>query len=204
MRRLLLLRHGQSTWNAEGRWQGWADPPLSELGREQARWAAVSLLSVGFHAVVSSDLRRARETAEIVATELGLGSVDVVPGLRERDVGAWSGLTSDEIEAKWPGQLDEWRAGQLAQIPEGEGDIAGRVMAALDEVLVSHHGDTVLAVTHGGVIRSTERALGVEPSRVRNVGGRWVLADDGAALRAGEVVVLPEPDATEPTTTTIL
>jgi broad specificity phosphatase PhoE len=162
------------------------------------------LRGAGFTAVVASDLLRAQETAQLIAEELGLGPVEVVAGLRERNVGAWSGLTTDEIEAKWPGQLDAWRAGQLAQIPEGEGDITERVMAAVHHVLVSHPGDTVLGVTHGGVIRSAERALGVvEPSRVRNVSGRWIIADGGTSLRAGDVVVLPEPDATEPTTTVL-
>jgi broad specificity phosphatase PhoE len=200
--RVLLLRHGQSTWNAERRWQGWADPPLSELGREQARWAASALATVGFGAVVASDLRRARETAEVVADELGLGAVEIEAGLRERNVGAWSGLTTEEIEARWPGQLDAWRAGRLETIPDGEGDISERVMAAVARV-VSHPAGTVLAVTHGGVIRSAERALGLEPGGVKNVGGRWVSRDGGGRLVAGDVVVLPEPDAPEPTTTVL-
>src|SRR5205814_1754770 len=147
-------------------------------------------------AVMASDLVRARETAEIIAAEIGLdggaASVTVDAGFRERDVGAWSGLTTEEIEAKWPGQLAAWRTGELTVIPEGEGDIEERVMAAVERVLLQPV-DTVLAVTHGGVIRTAERALGVEPSMVRNVGGRWV-SRDGERLVAGRVVTLRDPD----------
>lgn len=203
MSRLLLLRHGQSTWNAERRWQGWADAPLSDAGRAQARGAAGVLRDMGFEVVVSSDLSRARETAEIIAGELGLGTVTVEVGLRERDVGAWSGLTTDEIEARWPGLLDQWRAGRLEAIPEGEGDISQRVMEAVERVLVLHPLDTVLGVSHGGVIRTMERALGVDPVGVRNLAGRWVSLGPDGELVAGEAVVLHDPDAPAPQTTVL-
>ena len=203
MGRLLLLRHGQSTWNAERRWQGWADPPLSDVGRAQARAAVAELRDVGFERVVASDLLRARETAEIIAAGLGLGPVEVETGLRERDVGAWSGLTTDEIEARWPGWLDEWRHGKLEVTPDGEGDITDRVMAAVERQMLLHPGDTVLAVSHGGVIRTVERALGIEPEPVRNVGGRWVVLGADGALVAGDPVVLRDPDAPAPTTTVL-
>ena len=203
MSRLLLLRHGQSTWNAERRWQGWADPPLSAVGREQAAHAAAELRDVGFDAVVSSDLARARETASIIGAVFGLGEVEVEVGLRERDVGEWSGLTTEDIEARWPGQLDAWRAGQLDAIPGGEGDITSRVVAAMERVLVSHPGGTVLAVTHGGVIRTIERHLDVLPQAVRNVGGRWVTRADDGGLVAGEVVQLRDPDAPAAATTVL-
>jgi broad specificity phosphatase PhoE len=201
--RILLLRHGQSTWNAERRWQGWADPSLSDVGRAQARRVVAALLDAGIDAVVASDLARARETAAIVADGLGLGDVEIEPGLRERNVGAWSGLTSEEIEAKWPGQLDAWRGGTLAVIPDGEGDISERVAAAVMRVLLSHPGGTVLAVTHGGVIRSMEQHLGVARSNVKNVGGRWVSLDGDGQMLAGDVVVLHEPGAPAPTTTVL-
>ncbi len=202
MGRLLLLRHGQSTWNAQLRWQGRADPPLSAAGRAQAVAAAEALRDVGFTAVVSSPLARAYETATIAADVLGVTSIEVEARLQERDVGDWSGLTSDEIEARWPGMLADWRAGRLATIPGGEGDIAARVVAGLHHVVSLHPGGTVLVVTHGGVIRTTERVLGVEPVAVRNVGGRWVLAgDDG--LVAGDAVVLHDPEAPVSRTTVL-
>ncbi len=198
----LLLRHGQSTWNAERRWQGWADAPLSDVGRDQARDAVDGLRTFGFDAVVASDLARARETAEIVAAELSIGPVEIEAQLRERNVGAWSGLTTEEIEARWPGQLAEWRAGTLAQLPDGEGDIAGRVIPALERVLVSHPGGTVLIVTHGGVIRSIERGLGLAPQSVRNMGGRWVALSEDGELVAGDAFVR-DPEAPAPTTTVL-
>src|ERR1700704_2099238 len=93
--RVLLVRHGQSEWNALGKWQGQADPPLSDLGRAQARSAAHSLGSLD--AIYASDLQRAMETAAIIANALGIGPVVVDPDLRERNAGEWSGLTRAEI-----------------------------------------------------------------------------------------------------------
>src|SRR5919109_2812903 len=104
MIRLLLVRHGESTWNAQSRWQGQADPPLSPFGERQAEDATVRLAeSASITAVWTSDLVRARRTGELIAKRLGLDAVHDEPRLRERDVGAWSGLTRDEIEARWPG-----------------------------------------------------------------------------------------------------
>src|SRR3954449_1914254 len=100
---LLLVRHGQSEWNAVGRWQGQADPPLTELGREQARLAARSLGALD--AIFASDLQRATETALIISNALGVGPVVIDPDLRERDAGEWSGLTRSEIEEQYPGYL---------------------------------------------------------------------------------------------------
>src|ERR671917_2105987 len=102
--RVLLVRHGQSEWNAVGRWQGQADPPLSDVGRQQARSAARSLGALD--AIFASDLQRATETAMIIAAELGVGPVVVDPDLRERDAGEWSGLTRAEIEERYPGYLN--------------------------------------------------------------------------------------------------
>src|SRR5829696_1601221 len=94
--RLLLVRHAQSEWNADGRWQGWADPPLSGLGRRQSATAADAL---GWpDAIVASDLERARETAAIIAAAGGPGAFEVEPALRERDLGDFTGLTRAEIE----------------------------------------------------------------------------------------------------------
>src|SRR3546814_1711635 len=103
MTRVLLVRHGQSEWNATGRWQGQADPPLTDLGRAQAHHAARSLGVVD--AIVASDLQRAADTALIISGELGVGPVVLDEGLRERDAGEWSGLTRAEIERDWPGYL---------------------------------------------------------------------------------------------------
>lgn len=178
MARLLLLRHAQSEWNALGRWQGWGDPPLSAAGVAQSEKAAEGLH--GFAGpVVSSDLLRASQTAEILAARLGLGRVSPEPGLREVDVGNWSGLTRDEIEAAYPGQLAAWRDGSLPGAEGGELRTAftARVVDAVDRLGTRYEGD-VLVVTHSGVIHALERHLGVyEGRRVDNLGGRWFEAE---------------------------
>lgn len=201
MGRILLIRHGESTWNAEGRWQGWADPPLSDAGRDQARAAAVLLAGEGIEAVVASDLRRARETADIIATALAIDEVGTEPGIRERDVGHWSGLTRAEIEARWPGQVDDWRAGRLTTIPGGEGDIHERVVAGVGRILDRAGDRPVLAVSHGGVIRSLVRHLGGPVEAVANLGGWWVDGGAGGRLRLGPAVVFGS--ATPPPTTVL-
>ncbi len=99
---MLVVRHGQTTWNASKRWQGRADSPLSALGVAQARWAAETLAR--FDVVVTSNLSRAHDTGTIIAGAFG-APVVVDPDLAERDVGEWTGLTFDEIEEGWPGFL---------------------------------------------------------------------------------------------------
>ncbi|MEO6121671.1 MAG: histidine phosphatase family protein [Acidimicrobiales bacterium] len=201
MSRLLLLRHGQSTWNAEHRWQGWADPPLSPLGERQAgaaaRWLAT--WSERFAAaVVSSDLVRARRTAEVLAEGLGLGPVEVDADLRERDVGDWTGLTTGEIGSRWPAVLAEWRAGRLVATPGGEPEpaLVARVLAGLSRLAARHGaGEAVLVITHGGAIRALERRFGIEPNPLGlgNLCGRWI-EFDGPDPRAGPAVTLPALD----------
>jgi len=105
--RALLTRHGQSEWNALGRWQGQADPPLSDLGRRQAHEAARSLGTVD--GIWASDLQRAAETAVIIGDDMGVGPVVLDADLRERDAGEWTGLTRAEIERRYPGFLPDGR-----------------------------------------------------------------------------------------------
>ncbi|MGH2760212.1 MAG: histidine phosphatase family protein, partial [Actinomycetota bacterium] len=111
MTRLLLIRHAESQWNAQGRWQGLADPELSERGRAQAL-AAASRLAGTVERIVASDLRRAAETADIIGDTLGLGPVERRAELREIDVGRWSGLTRAEIEERWPDGIARWNRGE--------------------------------------------------------------------------------------------
>src|SRR6185437_7371482 len=101
MATILVARHGETDWNREQRWQGWADPPLNETGRAQARQLAEELRGVPFDAVYSSDLRRAHETALIVAEPHGV-PVIADERLREVDVGSWSGLLHAEVEERYP------------------------------------------------------------------------------------------------------
>ena len=195
-RHLLVVRHGQSTWNAEGRWQGQADPPLSALGWAQARDAARRLAGTAFAAVVSSDLERARTTAEILAAALGL-DVHVDHGLREIDVGDWTGLTRDEIHAGWPGALADWSEGRSESPPGGEtrDHLAARARDALVRVATAAApGDHVLVVTHGALIRNLDRLLGLAPYGIENLAGRWYLADGNGALAPGAPVSLVDPE----------
>ena len=160
MTTILLARHGQTQWNAENRWQGHADIPLDDTGREQAGALAASLAGAGIGAIWSSDLVRARETAEIVGAHLGLG-VEVDRRLREVDVGEWSGLTTSEIEERYPDGLARRRAGGTGwESGEDYEAMGARVVAALQAIAAAHPGETVLVVSHGGPITSTWLACG--------------------------------------------
>jgi probable phosphoglycerate mutase len=186
-RRLLLVRHGESTWNALSRWQGQADPPLSPFGERQAEDAAARLAELAtITAVWASDLVRARRTAELVAGHLGIATVREEPRLRERDVGSWSGLTRDEIEERWPGYLASRRSP-----PDFEGDdeLLARTRAGLAAAVDGGDPGDVLVVTHGGVIRTIERSLGAIPERLPNLGGRWLVVASSTELSLGERVV---------------
>ena len=190
-RRLLLVRHGESTWNAVSRWQGQADPPLSPFGERQAEDAGARLAEVAsITAVWASNLVRARRTGDLIAKHLGIAQVREEPRLRERDVGAWSGLTRDEIEERWTGYLAARRSP-----PDFEGDdeLLARTRAGLAAAVDGSGPGDVLVVTHGGVIRTIERSLGAIPERLPNLGGRWLLADTPTDLSLGERVVLVEP-----------
>lgn len=184
MLRLLLTRHGESEWNALGRWQGQADPPLSDHGRRQAGLAAERLGAVD--AVVASDLDRAQHTAMIISELLGVGPVLTESALRERDAGEWSGLTRDEVERDWPGYLDERR-----RPPGFEPDEAfrERILAGLGRVREQVGGGDVLVITHAGVIYDVENHLGAGFDRMPNLGSRWV-TDHGDRLELGERITL--------------
>lgn len=189
MTRVLLIRHGQSEWNADGRWQGQADPPLTDLGRAQAHHAARALGVVD--AIVASDLVRALDTAVILAGELGVGPVVVDPDLRERHAGDWQGLTRVDIEAGWPGYLDDRRR------PDGwepDEDLLVRATGALVRIHDLVAGGEAIAVTHGGLVYVLEGAFGEPFERLPNLGGRWVDVGPDGPTRLGERVVLVDPD----------
>jgi broad specificity phosphatase PhoE len=151
---ILLARHGETDWNREGRFQGHADPPLNETGRAQAAELAAELAGIRFAAVYSSPLRRALETAELVAAAHGLGPV-AIDALREVDVGSWQGLTRAEIGVRFPEQLSRWLDyAQGWEDGESYEEMGRRVVSALLELASAHEGKRVLAVTHGGPIRA--------------------------------------------------
>ena len=154
MTTILLARHGETDWNREGRFQGWADPPLNATGCSQAVELSVELMAEDLAAVYSSPLRRAYETAEVVAASRGLEPV-TVDALREVDVGSWSGLTRAEIEQRFPDQYARWLGyGQGWEDGETYEQMAERVVRALLELAEERDGKRILAVTHGGPIRA--------------------------------------------------
>jgi 2,3-bisphosphoglycerate-dependent phosphoglycerate mutase len=155
---LILARHGETDWNRDGRFQGHADPPLNDRGRAQARDLAAALADEPIEAVYSSDLLRAHETAQIVAASKGL-SVVVDPDLRERDVGAWSGLTLPEIEERYPEELRAFRE-RRGSIGESHDALSRRVVAAARRISDAHADGQVLVVTHGGALRMLRHAAG--------------------------------------------
>jgi broad specificity phosphatase PhoE len=161
---LILARHGETDWNRENRFQGHADPPLNELGRQQSAELAMALAGEGIARVYTSPLRRAAETAEIVAGRLGT-ELEPVEALREIDVGSWSGLTRKEVAERFPHDYALW----LARAPHGyEGgetyeELAARVLPAVHGVAARHPGETLLVVTHGGPSRVVQaHAAGID------------------------------------------
>ena len=192
---LLLIRHGQSTWNAAHRWQGMADAPLSDLGRTQAQMAATTLadlmadLGIGFGAMWSSPLDRARATAEIIAEGLGLGAVSIDDRLREIDAGPWEGLTPTEIEERWPGYLASNRRPEGFEPTEA---VAERTLAALAD-LGRHSrevGAPVAVASHSGIIRTLRSLTGRRGSRVANLEAVWVRPADDGTVELGESLLL--------------
>jgi probable phosphoglycerate mutase len=176
----LLVRHAQSTWNASGRWQGQADPPLSEIGEDLSSRAGTRLRrEMPFDLVITSDLERARRTGEVLSgpSAPGPGPTRVVePALREFHVGGWSGLTRAEIGRRWPSELALFDAGRLQAPPDGEtrAEFDARVAVAarrVVELIHRHRAARTLIVTHGGVIRAMVRACGLPESPIRNLAG---------------------------------
>jgi broad specificity phosphatase PhoE len=152
---LVLVRHGETDWNRERRFQGHADPPLNETGRDQARALAEALGREKIDAVYTSDLARARETAEILAAPLG-ADVVVLRDLREIDVGEWQGLTWAEIEERFPEGVRAWRErGYGWEQGESYERLGERVVAALRRIAAGHPSQRVLVVGHGGTVRAT-------------------------------------------------
>jgi probable phosphoglycerate mutase len=185
---ILLLRHAQSSWNASGRWQGWADAPLSAEGEADVRLVAGDPSLDPITAVVSSDLRRAHRTAEIIADHRGLPAVTTMRGLRERGAGLWTGLTRAEIEEGWPDAFTT----PMTIIPGGEPrpSVLARAVASLHRMAESWPDAAILAVTHGGVIRLVEQHAGGAHEPVPNLSGRWLSLRAGGHIELGASVIL--------------
>ena len=159
MTRILLVRHGETEWNATGRVQGWTDSLLSDRGRAQAGRLAGRLTPTPLAAVYASDLVRARDTARALAAPHDLLVRDH-PGLRERCYGAWEGLTLRELETRYPQEWDRYHRERALDVvvPGGETweEVAARVVPALHKIISDHPGpnETVAVVGHGGSLRT--------------------------------------------------
>ncbi len=192
-----LFRHGESQWNAEGRWQGQGDPSLTETGRRQVQRAAQTLARSQepprIQKMFSSDLKRAAQSAEILGEALGL-QPQFDSRLRELDVGEWEGLSHDEISKRWPADYAAFRAGDT-EIRLGGAEswalLTARFRKALGELAQAHRGQKLLLVAHGGAIRSAVPGLHLENAQVHCLG---LPADVAAAWARGEVECKLEMD----------
>jgi broad specificity phosphatase PhoE len=166
--KVYLARHGESDWNAENRFQGHTDRPLTELGRHQAELLAEEVAQLRLAAVYTSPLRRCTATAEIVAAPLGLRPT-LDPALCEVDVGSWAGLTRAEVEQRFPEGFRSWIAGGNGwEDGETYAQMSARVLEALHAIAAGHPEEQVLVVSHGGPIRAIHAAadgLGVQEYR---------------------------------------
>jgi len=180
---IFLARHGETEWNRVGRWQGKTDIPLSEVGRAQARALADRLRDRDVTEIFSSDLSRARETAEIVAETLGVARLSVDPRLRERGLGCFEGLTREECAERhaeaWARYLTDRRITPTDAEPHEQ--VVARFIAALTAVSVSaNRTGHVLVVSHGAAIRSFIHTItGTEPAPLANAA--LFLVDHGSA-----------------------
>ncbi|MEW1864063.1 histidine phosphatase family protein [Streptomyces sp. NBC_00669] len=200
---MVLWRHGQTAWNVEQRFQGSTDIPLTETGVAQARRSARLLAALAPDAIISSDLRRAADTAAELAA---LTDLPVTPyeGLRETYAGAWQGLTHAEILARYGEQYTAWKRGEPVRRGGGEleTEVADRaaplVLAAADKLA---DGGVLVVVSHGGAIRTTiGRLLGLDPTSWESLGGLsnccWSVLGEGARgwrLTEHNAGTLPEP-----------
>jgi broad specificity phosphatase PhoE len=150
MTTLYLIRHGETSWNVEGRYQGQFDPPLTEWGLQQALATAEQLAPLGFEAIYSSDLARSRQTAAALAGQIGL-PIQVDPRLREIHQGEWQGVLIKDIRAGWPQELFGWEHDPWHHHPPGGESLQqmqSRLLAAIDEIITRHPEGLIAIFTH--------------------------------------------------------
>ncbi|MET8566840.1 histidine phosphatase family protein [Streptomyces sp. NPDC004783] len=202
-RRVILWRHGQTSWNVERRFQGTTDVELTAAGVAQARRAARLLVALGPDAIVSSDLGRAASTAAELAALTGL-EVTLEENLRETYAGVWQGLTHEEIIARYGDEYAAWKRGE--PVRRGGGELETEVADRAAPVVLRHaeklpEDGTLVVVSHGGTIRTTiGRLLGLEPQTWESLGGLtnccWSVLGEGARgwrLLEHNAGTLPEP-----------
>jgi broad specificity phosphatase PhoE len=218
LKRLIIIRASETDWNLQGRWQGWAAAPLNEHGRQQANRLAHFIRNIGLTKLYTSDLRRARETAEILKEQLGYNPV-IDPRLRERSIGHWQGLILPEVRSWYPEEYAQLMADPEGyQITGGESvqQVRERVRAALNDIITeadsSPNNETVGVVSHTTAIRVmlTQLVTGLDLSAVtfgntgvstlrREEDGSWVLlaTNDGSHLEGLASRYMPEVEETE-------
>jgi broad specificity phosphatase PhoE len=151
-----LIRHGETDWNMQGRWQGHTDVPLNDIGFKQAKLLAQRLFTEGIHfdSIYSSDLTRAYQTAWEIGTLMHT-AVKLLPSLREIDLGTWSGMTREQIRQRYPHEMLSLEQGH--DIPRGGGEtmaaLSERVVKVIEAIVCQHPGETLAFVTHGGPVR---------------------------------------------------
>jgi alpha-ribazole phosphatase len=189
--RLLIVRHGQTDWNIERRFQGQTDIPLNAVGLTQARAIARHLSNEMPAAIYSSDLRRAWQTAEIIQTGLSKDSqypLTAEPRLREMCFGEWEGLVYEEIQARQPQLLKRWETDLVNTAPPGGEtllQVAERVQAVFKELVLAYPDKTLMVVGHGGSLQlMIAFAIGISP------GNFWQIHLSNASL--SELEIYPE------------
>lgn len=192
----ILIRHGETAWNRELRFQGHADVPLNDIGHEQARRLGLRLAGETAEHIVSSDLLRAQQTAAPAAQQLSLPVVTTA-SLREQHFGIVEGMRAEEIQAQHPRAWEQWlEFREDHAMPEGESarEFHARIVAALGALAAEHRGRRVVVVTHGGVLDMvwrTARGLslsGPRQSEIPNAGFNRIRLADPARPDAIEIV----------------
>ncbi len=212
VKRVILIRPGETDWNRRGRWQGWAAVPLNTHGRNQARYLARFIRNVGMSALYSSDLKRAVETAEILAEKLGFKPI-FDARLRERNIGDWQGLTQDEMRDWYPDEFQQLmsdRAGYAVPGGESRNQVKTRMMTAFNDYLKEAKGETIGILSHSSAIRallsqwmSEEQLVGTDVGNTsvttiarEDENGTWriIASNDLLHLEGIESQSLGEPD----------
>ncbi len=152
---IILIRHGLTDWNLERRWQGHLDVPLNSTGKAQAQALSQRLVGWPIQALYCSDLQRAAQTASILGSTLGLESISKRTW-RERDVGAFQGLTRKNIIVQYPELFHKMKEGVINP-PGGENnhDLYARAAAAFEELIAAHPGEMIALVSHGAILHTT-------------------------------------------------
>jgi broad specificity phosphatase PhoE len=193
MTTIYMIRHGETPWNVEGRYQGQLDPPLTEKGRQQAQATAEHLVSLDFEAIYSSDLARARQTAEALAHKTGW-PIQFDPRLREIHQGEWQGVLIGDIRAGWPHEIYGWEHDPWQYHPPGGErlqELQTRLFAAIDDIAARHPQGVVAIFSHKLPIALLKiRYQGHPPEQI------WSLLPANGAWEVFEVGLVDLPPGT--------